>query len=104
LKNLNFPYLQPRTRTVVEVLLVTAILETQKGSKLKHKDSKALLEVFVEVDQVPQMIAGLQYFLKKVVVKTAIVEGKEREMVNWGCTAVMDMLTRVLATTTMEED
>jgi nucleolar MIF4G domain-containing protein 1 len=103
LKNLNFPYLQPKTKTFVEVLLVTTILESQKGSKDK-RNNKALLEVFVEVDQAPEMIAGLQYFMKKVVVKTDILEKGEKETVAWGCKAVMDMLTRVLATTTMDED
>jgi nucleolar MIF4G domain-containing protein 1 len=103
LKNLNFPYLQPKTKTFVEVLLVTTILESQKGSKDK-RDNKALLEVFVEVDQAPEMIAGLQYFLKKAVLKTDIVEKADRKTVLWGCNAVMDMLTRVLATTTMDED
>ncbi|KAL5120964.1 hypothetical protein ACEQ8H_001152 [Pleosporales sp. CAS-2024a] len=103
LKNLNFPYLQPKTRTFVEVLLVTSILETQKGSKDK-RNNKALLEVFVEVDQAPEMIAGLQYFMKKTVAKTEIVEKGEKETVAWGCKAVMDMLTRVLATTTMDDE
>jgi nucleolar MIF4G domain-containing protein 1 len=103
LKNLNFPYLQPKTKTFVEVLLVTTILESQKGSKGK-RNNKALLEVFVEVDQAPEMIAGLQYFLKKAVAKTEIVDEGEKETLSWGCKAVMDMLTRVLATTTMDED
>jgi nucleolar MIF4G domain-containing protein 1 len=103
LKNLNFPYLQPKTKTFLEVLLVTTILESQKVSKEK-RNNKALLEVFVEVDQASEMIAGLQYFLKKVVVKTDIVDKEEKETVAWGSKAVMDMLTRVLATTTMDED
>jgi len=102
LKNLNFPYLQPKTRTFIEILLVTSMLETQKGSK--DRNTKALLEVFVEVDQAPEMIAGLQYILKKVVVKTTIVEKREKETVKWACTSITDMLTRVLATTTIEED
>lgn len=104
LKNLNFPYLQPKTRTFIEVLLVTTILETQRGSKNQQNDNKALLEVFIEVDQAPEMIAGLQYFMKKTVAKTDIVEKREKEIVKWGCQAVMDMLTRVLTTTTMEDD
>lgn len=103
LKNLNFPYLQPKTKTFVEVLLVTTILESQKGSKDK-RNNKALLEVFVEVDQAPEMIAGLQYFMKKIVVKSDIVGKGEKETVAWGCKAVMDMLTRILASTTMDED
>lgn len=105
LKNLNFPYLQPKTLTFVEVLLVTTILESLKASKGKDKrDERAVREVFVEVDQAPEMIAGLQYFLKRTVGKTDIVEGTEKDTVRWACKSIIDMLNRVLATTTMRED
>ena len=103
LKNLNFPYLQPKTKTFVEIMLVTAILETQKGAKGERKET-ALLQTFVEADQAPEMVAGLQFFLKKVVAKTDIVEKSEKETVKWGCKAVINVLNRVLATTTLEED
>jgi nucleolar MIF4G domain-containing protein 1 len=82
LKNLNFAYLQPKTKTFIEVLLVTTILESLKASKSKDKrDERAVREVFVEVDQAPEMIAGLQFFLKKSVSKTEIVEKAEKEFV-----------------------
>lgn len=103
LKNLNFPYLQPKTKTFVEVLLVTAMTESLKGFKDKRNE-RAVREVFVEVDQAPEMIAGLQYFLKKIVSKTDIVEKAEKETVRWACKSVMDMLSRILATTTMQEE
>ncbi|KAJ4320569.1 hypothetical protein N0V94_003327 [Neodidymelliopsis sp. IMI 364377] len=103
LKNLNFPYLQPKTKTFIEIMLVTAILETQKGAKGERKET-SLLQTFVEVDQAPEMVAGLQFFLKKVVSKTDIVEKAEKETVKWGCKAVISVLNRVLATTTLEED
>ncbi|KAJ8110267.1 hypothetical protein OPT61_g6842 [Boeremia exigua] len=99
LKNLNFPYLQPKTKIFVEIMLVTAILETQKGAKGDKKET-ALMQTFVEVDQAPEMVAGLQFFLKKVVSKTEIVEQSERETVKWGCKAVIGVLNRILATTT----
>ncbi|KAE8839507.1 hypothetical protein HRS9122_06112 [Pyrenophora teres f. teres] len=105
LKNLNFPYLQPKTTTFVEVLLVTTILEALKTSKSKDKrDERVVREVFVEVDQAPEMIAGLQFFLKKTVSRTEIVDKAEKETVRWACKSIMDMLTRILATTTMQED
>lgn len=103
LKNLNFPYLQPKTKTFVEILLVTTIQESLKSSK-KTRDERAVREVFVEVDQAPEMIAGLQFFLKKVLRKTDIVEKEEKETIQWACKSIMDMFTRVLATTTMQED
>lgn len=103
LKNLNFAYLQPKTKTFVEVVLVTTIMESLKGAKDKRNE-RAVREVFVEVDQAPEMIAGLQYILKKVVSKTPIVEGAEKETIQWACKSIMDMLSRVLATTTMQEE
>lgn len=103
LKNLNFPYLQPKTKTFVEIMLLTAILETQKGAKDEKKET-SLLQTFVEVDQAPEMVAGLQFFLKKVVSKTDIVEKSEKDTVKWGCKAVISVLNRILATTTLEED
>ncbi|KAF1848534.1 dihydrolipoyl dehydrogenase [Cucurbitaria berberidis CBS 394.84] len=95
LKNLNFPYLQPKTKTFVEVLLVTTILESLKASRTKDKrDERAVREVFVEVDSAPEMIAGLQFFLKKTVSKSDIVEGAEKETVRWACKSIIDMLNR----------
>jgi nucleolar MIF4G domain-containing protein 1 len=104
LKTLNFPYLKPKTKTLVEVLLVTTILESQKGHREK-RDEKALLNVFINVDSATEMITGLQYFLKKVISKSDIVASKqEKETVKWAYKVVMAMLQRLMATTTLEED
>lgn len=104
LKTLNFPYLKPKTKTLVEVLLVTIILESQKGHKEK-KNEKALLNIFINVDSATEMITGLQYFLKKVISKTDITANKqEKETVRWACKVTMAMLQRLMASTTLEED
>lgn len=104
LKTLNFPYLKPKTKTLVEVLLVTAMLESQKGHKDK-RNVKSLLNVFINVDEAPEMIASLQFFVKKVVRKTEITTSKkEKETVKWACEEVMGMLERLMATTTIDED
>ncbi|KAL1593948.1 hypothetical protein SLS60_010682 [Paraconiothyrium brasiliense] len=104
LKTLNFPYLKPKTKTLIEVILVTIILESQKGHKGKRNE-KALLNIFINVDAVPEMVTGLQYFLKKVVSKTDITANeKEKDTVKWACKVIMGMLERLMATTTLEED
>ena len=104
LKPLNFPYLKPKTKTLVEIMLVTVILESQKGSK-GTRDEKALLNIFINVDSATEMITGLQYFMKKRISKTEITANKkEKETVKWACKLVMDMLQRLMATTTMEDD
>lgn len=104
LKTLNFLYLKPKTKTMIEVMIVTIIIETQKGHKDKRSE-KALLNVFINVDAAPEMIAGLQFFVNKVVRKTEITANtKEKDTVNWACKVIMGLLERLMATTTMEED
>ncbi|KAF2477941.1 dihydrolipoyl dehydrogenase [Lindgomyces ingoldianus] len=81
LKTLNFPYLQSKTRTLLEIILVTVILQSQKGAK-EGRDEKGLLEIFIKADGEPEMVTGLQYFLKKVVSKTDIAANKgEKETI-----------------------
>lgn len=104
LKTLNFPYLKTKTKTLIEVLLVTIMTESQKRHK-EQRDEKALLNIFINVDSATEMIGGLQYFLKKVVSRTDItVNKKEKETVKWACKTVMGMLERLMATTTLEDD
>ncbi|ORY13298.1 hypothetical protein BCR34DRAFT_623909 [Clohesyomyces aquaticus] len=100
LKILNFAYLQPKTRTLVEILLVTAILQSQKGAK-EERNEKALLEIFIKTGAEPQMITGLQYFLKKVVSKSDLgTTRSEKEAIKWACKTANGLLTKVMATST----
>ncbi|KAF2203052.1 hypothetical protein GQ43DRAFT_454699 [Delitschia confertaspora ATCC 74209] len=105
LKTLNFAYLQPKTKTLVEVILVTAILQSQKSAKdREHRDEKALLSIFVKVDVAPNMIPGLQYFVRKVLKKTDITaDKKEKETVNWACKLIPDTLAKVATLKLTEE-
>ncbi|TKA79663.1 hypothetical protein B0A49_01413 [Cryomyces minteri] len=102
LKTLNFAYLQPKTKTFMEVLFVTVILQTQKQST-GGRSERALLDVVMNVKDAPAMARGLQYFLKKVVSKADVVGSKaERETVRWGCKVATDALT-VLASAKRED-
>lgn len=92
LKTLNFAYLQPKTKTFVEILVVTIILQSQKSSG--NRDEKSLLNIFRAVEEAPQMIRGLQYFVKKVVSKADIAGDKsERETVRWASDKVTELMT-----------
>lgn len=104
LKPLSFQYLKPKTKTFVEIMLFTVIMESQKGAK-GGRDQKKLLNIFVNADTAPEMIAGLQYFLKKVVRKTKLTADKaEKETVQWACQEVAKMLTRLMSTMSVDED
>ncbi|KAI9037274.1 MIF4G domain-containing protein [Aspergillus affinis] len=100
LKTLNFAYLQSKTSTFVELLLITTIQQSQKskrGKKEKKKDEdvrdeQALMEIFVRTRDTPQVVKGLMYFIRKVVSKSDIVSEKEQKVVRWGCKVAVDAL------------
>ncbi|KAF5857926.1 suppressor of glycerol defect [Aspergillus alliaceus] len=100
LKTLNFAYLQPKSKTFVELLLISVIQQSQKKKQGKkqakkseeERDEKALLEIFIRTRETPQIVKGLIYFLRKVVVKSDIVSGKEQKVVKWGCNVAVDAL------------
>jgi nucleolar MIF4G domain-containing protein 1 len=106
LKNLNFAYLQPKTKTFVEVLIITIIQQSQKSKKKKKKskDSKteepekneeALMQIFLRVKETPQIGKGLIYFVRKVVAKSDIVADEDQKLVRWGCNVAVDALKAV---------
>ncbi|CZR57415.1 related to osmosensing protein SGD1 [Phialocephala subalpina] len=91
-KNLNLSYLQPKTKTFMEVLFINILLDSQKQAKSK-RDEQAVVSIFAKAKDTPELIRGLQYFLKKVVGKTDIAGGKdEKATVKWACKVAGDAL------------
>lgn len=107
LKNLNFAYLQPKTKTFVELLIISAIQQSQKtkkalrkkknlGSGEPAKDEESLMQIFLRVQDTPHVAKGLIFFIRKVVAKTDIVAlEKELKLVRWGCDVAVDALKAV---------
>lgn len=107
LKNLNFAYLQPKTKTFVELLIISIIQQSQKIKKGKKKaktsksssddakDEESLMQIFLRVQEAPQVAKGLIYFIRKVVAKTDLVTEKELKLVRWGCNVAVDALKAV---------
>ncbi|EZF70468.1 hypothetical protein H105_07279 [Trichophyton soudanense CBS 452.61] len=105
LKILDFPYLQPKTKTFVEILLITVMTQSQQKSHQKHKsegntddgyDEKALVTIFIKTSETPQVIAGLRYFIRKVVTKSDVVTSKrDKKLVKWACKTALDTLSIV---------
>lgn len=92
LKNLNLTYLQPKTKTFVEVLFISMVLQSQKDAG-KERDENAIVNLMLRVKDAPQMAGGVQYFLKKVVSKTDIAGGKaEKATVKWACKVAISTL------------
>lgn len=103
LKNLNFAYLQPKTKTFVEILVISIIQQSQKTKRAKKKsdsnesgrDEESLMQIFLRVQETPQAAKGLIYFIRKVVAKSDIVTDKEQKLVKWGCNVAVDALKAV---------
>ncbi|KAL5323398.1 hypothetical protein ACEPPN_007933 [Leptodophora sp. 'Broadleaf-Isolate-01'] len=97
LKNLNFSYLQMKTKIFMEVFFITVLLQCQRQAENKG-DEQALRHVFGQAKETSQLIRGLQYFLKKVVSKTDIAGGKEEKVrVKWACKVAGDTLKELAA-------
>ncbi|KAK2858391.1 hypothetical protein FQN49_004777 [Arthroderma sp. PD_2] len=107
LKILDFPYLQPKTTMLVEVLLITTMIQSQQKSHRKAKDSengdspydeRALVGIFMKTTETPQVVAGLRYFIRKVIAKSDVVSSKrDKKLVKWACKVALDTLSIVAA-------
>ncbi|KAJ5668221.1 uncharacterized protein N7477_006791 [Penicillium maclennaniae] len=103
LKNLNFAYLQTKTKTFVEILIISIIQQSQKTKRAKKKadssestwDEESLMQIFLRVQETPHVAKGLIYFVRKVVAKSDIVTDKEQKLVRWGCNVAVDALKAV---------
>ena len=74
-------------------MLVVVILESQGSGEMGHRDENAVADIFIHVRQMPQLIAGLQYFLQKAVYRTDLAgSAKRKEAVKWGCKVAIDTL------------
>jgi nucleolar MIF4G domain-containing protein 1 len=92
LKNLNLSYLQPKTKTFMEVLFVTVLLQSQRQSESK-RDEQAVVNIFTKAKDTPQLVIGLQYLLQRIVSKTDIAGDKEQKAtVKWACKIAGDSL------------
>jgi nucleolar MIF4G domain-containing protein 1 len=76
LKCLDLPYLQPKTRALVEVLFITAFLESYQAGDEKER-RKAIERIMGSVVEVPELSRGIQWFVKKVVRKSDLAGAKE---------------------------
>ena len=94
-QTLNLVYLQPKTQIFVELFLITVILHSQQGSQ-GHQNEQSLLNIFMIVQDFPDLARGLQYFLRKVVRKTDVAGNKQdKATLKWGCTLIVDALTAI---------
>ncbi|KAA6411236.1 MAG: glycerol defect 1 suppressor [Lasallia pustulata] len=103
LKTLNLAYLQSKIRTFVELMLITVIVHSQQGLE-NRRNEKPLMNIFLKLEQTPQLVRGLQYFLKKVVGKTDVASSrKDKETVKWGCKIAGTALTAIASSKVADE-
>ena len=93
LKNLNFGFLQPKTRTFLEILLTTVVVSCSGD---RASGQKSLQDVVFKAHEVPEMVSGLRYFIETVVARSEIVDGKtQRKLLSSGCKVALRTLARV---------
>jgi nucleolar MIF4G domain-containing protein 1 len=61
-----------------------------------QKAEQALSNIFSKANQAPQMVRGLQFFLKNVVSKGGIADGyAEKEFIKKSCARLEEVLTQI---------
>lgn len=65
MQTLNFAYLQPKTKSFLQVMILTALKTVQQKGKEGGDSTTAIVGLFANAKEAPQVIAGLQYFLLK---------------------------------------
>jgi nucleolar MIF4G domain-containing protein 1 len=101
LQVLEFAYLQPKTRTFLELLLISIILHSQPA---ESRNEERLIEIFIKAKDVPDLAPGLRFFLKKVVSKTDLAGSRQdSETVRWGCKVAGDVL-KVIASSRVADE
>ena len=92
LKTLNLTYLKEQAQIFVELLLVVVILQSQEGSSNEHNE-RVLRVVFGRAKDAPQIISGLQLFIRQVVAQSDLaVSQNERATLKWGSKVATDTL------------
>ena len=105
LKNLNFTYMQPKTRTFSEVLLTTIFLQAHKKAATKGDKAASKIafeqivkEAFVQAGSRPEMVASLRYFIETTIANAELANGKtERKAVKNGCEHAVQALVESAA-------
>lgn len=99
LKVLNFVYLKDKAKVFVELLLVVVIRRSYEVSQ-NGADEKALGNILLRVADSPQVVKGLQYFIKKVVSRTDLAgTPKDQGTIRRGCNVALDTLKRLSMST-----
>jgi len=77
LKCLNLPYLQAKTKAFVEVLVITAFMESYKQGKGADGSRAVIERIMKSVVDTPELSRGMLWFFKKVIRKSDLAGGKE---------------------------
>lgn len=84
-------------------MLITVIVHSQQGSE-NGRNERQLMNIFLRLEQTPQLARGLQYFLKKVVNKTDVAGSTtDRKTVKWGCKVAGNVLTAIASSKVADE-
>jgi nucleolar MIF4G domain-containing protein 1 len=93
-------YLPSKTQTFVELFLVTVILSSQQTTS-KHREEVPLQHIFAPAKDLPGLVQGLLYFLRKVMRRSEVTSTKhDKVTVKWGCKVIEGLLTADTGETT----
>jgi nucleolar MIF4G domain-containing protein 1 len=97
LQILNFAYLQSKTVAFLEVLFTTLFQNQYKrAAKVNGDGDKLVVDTFAKARDAPQMLAGLQFFLRTHVRKSSLATSTEQQRaLKASCRTAIDTLILV---------
>lgn len=106
LKTLEYAYLQSKTSMFVEVLLTTVMLQAHKQApKDAAEFEKAVKGVFAQAKGAPEMLQGLQYFMKTTHMRAELANGKrETRIIKDGSKYALEALTEAAQGASVVDD
>jgi nucleolar MIF4G domain-containing protein 1 len=105
IQTLNFAYLQVKTKSFLEVMILTALKTVQQRSeKIKGDSTAAIVGLFSKAKDTPQVLAGLQYFLtKEVSVSEFAANAAEKKNLKLALRTATDTLALLSSSTVLAE-
>jgi nucleolar MIF4G domain-containing protein 1 len=86
-------YVQPKTKTLLEMLFVSLFQCVDKRSKSSSEHEQRVVEIFSKAKEVPQMVTGLRYVIPTTIKQSSLVtDPTEKKALRKNCRLAMDTL------------
>jgi nucleolar MIF4G domain-containing protein 1 len=84
--------MKPKVRIFLEILLVTVLLNADPKYQGLGRSQRHISDIFGTLSETPEVIRGLQRFIKAVIKRTEVVDEDEKESIKRNCKTASTIL------------